>query len=128
MIAAGQRLVLDLRKVSSEDTLSTTRIGREVERAIEALPHTRSREPSPIVFADRLVASPSLTALRELEPRIDNGRVEGWLSKEEEERRAREEGGMELETLVQGSEGGTRSKDKDKDKDRNQDVQISQVA
>lgn len=51
MTATGQRLVLDLRKVSTDDSLSTTRVGREVERAIEALPPSRS--PSPIVFADR---------------------------------------------------------------------------
>ncbi|KAI0832806.1 hypothetical protein BC628DRAFT_1415050 [Trametes gibbosa] len=51
MIVAGQRLVLDLRKVTGEfDGLSTTRVGREVERAIDALP--RSRSPSPIVFVD----------------------------------------------------------------------------
>lgn len=110
MIAAAQRLVLDLRKVSSDDTLSTTRVGREVERAIEAMP--RSREPSPIVFADRVVASPESTALRPLEHRIDVGRVGGWMSKEEEERRAREEGGLELNTLT-GDDGGTRSKDLD---------------
>ncbi|KAI0638558.1 hypothetical protein C8Q77DRAFT_1154181 [Trametes polyzona] len=51
MIVAGQRLVLDLRKVTdAHDGLSTTRVGREVERAIEALGPSRS--PSPIVFVD----------------------------------------------------------------------------
>ncbi|KAI8982753.1 hypothetical protein BD414DRAFT_548706, partial [Trametes punicea] len=50
MIVAGQRLVLDLRKETDHDDLSTTRVGREIERAIEALP--RSRSPSPIVFAE----------------------------------------------------------------------------
>ncbi|KAH9854967.1 hypothetical protein C2E23DRAFT_901880 [Lenzites betulinus] len=49
LIVAGQRLVLDLRKVTdAHDGPSTTRVGREVERAIEALPPSRS--PSPIVF------------------------------------------------------------------------------
>ncbi|RPD66806.1 hypothetical protein L227DRAFT_569020 [Lentinus tigrinus ALCF2SS1-6] len=109
MIVVGQRLVLDLRKVSSDDTLSTTRVGREVERAIEAMPHPRSRESSPIVFADRLAASPESTALRLVENRIDNGRVDGWMSKEEE-RRARQEGGLELETL-RDSDGGTGSRE-----------------
>ncbi|KAI0737698.1 hypothetical protein C8Q80DRAFT_1055307, partial [Daedaleopsis nitida] len=54
VIVAGQRLVLDLRKVSTSDELSTTRVGREVNRAIGALPHTssRARSPSPLVFAD----------------------------------------------------------------------------
>ena len=56
MIVAGQRLVLDLRKVSADDALSTTRVGREVDRAIEALradlSHSPSRSPSPILFAD----------------------------------------------------------------------------
>ncbi|KAM5534441.1 hypothetical protein V8D89_011908 [Ganoderma adspersum] len=55
MIAAGQRLVLDLRKVSSDDALSTTRVGREVDRAIEAM--ASSRSPSPIIFAERSLAS-----------------------------------------------------------------------
>ncbi|PIL37512.1 hypothetical protein GSI_01206 [Ganoderma sinense ZZ0214-1] len=55
MIPAGQRLVLDLRKVSSNDSLSTTRVGREVDRAIEAM--APSRTPSPIVFAERSLAS-----------------------------------------------------------------------
>ena len=55
MIAAGQRLVLDLRKVSSDDSLSTTRVGREVNRAIEAM--APSRSPSPIIFAERSLAS-----------------------------------------------------------------------
>ncbi|KAI0775864.1 hypothetical protein BD413DRAFT_470108, partial [Trametes elegans] len=48
MIVTGQRLVLDLRKVTDDDDVSTTRVGREVERALSALP--RSRSPSPIVF------------------------------------------------------------------------------
>ncbi len=55
MIAAGQRLVLDLRKVSSSDALSTTRVGREIERAIEAM--APSRSPSPIIFAEHSLAS-----------------------------------------------------------------------
>ncbi|KAH9899472.1 hypothetical protein C8Q73DRAFT_322722 [Cubamyces lactineus] len=50
MNVAAQRLVLDLRKETDFDGLSTTRVGREVERAIEALP--RSRSPSPIVFVE----------------------------------------------------------------------------
>lgn len=50
MNVAAQRLVLDLRKDTDFDGLSTTRVGREVERAIEALP--RSRSPSPIVFVE----------------------------------------------------------------------------
>ena len=50
MNVAAQRLVLDLRKDTDFDELSTTRVGREVERAIEALP--RSRSPSPIVFVE----------------------------------------------------------------------------
>lgn len=57
MIVAGQRLVLDLRMVTDEhDGLSTTRVGREVERAIEAL--ARPRSPSPIVFVDRSRSTP----------------------------------------------------------------------
>ena len=56
MLVAGQRLVLDLRKVSADDALSTTRVGREVDRAIEALradlAHSPSRSPSPILFAE----------------------------------------------------------------------------
>ncbi len=107
MIAAAQRLVLDLRKVSSDDTLSTTRVGREVERAIEAMP--RSREPSPIVFADRVIASPESTPL---EHRIDHGHMGGWMSKEDEERWAREEGGLDIE-MLNVSDGGTRCKDSD---------------
>ncbi|KAI0355316.1 hypothetical protein OH77DRAFT_1479766 [Trametes cingulata] len=59
MIVAGQRLVLDLRKVTDHDGLSTTRVGREIERAIEALPRSRSR--SPIVFVDRTACTPSST-------------------------------------------------------------------
>ncbi|KAL1944119.1 hypothetical protein VTO73DRAFT_3304 [Trametes versicolor] len=51
LIVAAQRLVLDLRKVTDEhDEVSTTRVGREVERAVQALP--RSRSASPIVFVD----------------------------------------------------------------------------
>ncbi|CDO69589.1 hypothetical protein BN946_scf184759.g29 [Trametes cinnabarina] len=50
MIVAGQRLVIDLRKETNYDSLSSTRLGREIERAIEALP--RSRSPSPIIFVD----------------------------------------------------------------------------
>ncbi|RDX53728.1 hypothetical protein OH76DRAFT_1144380 [Lentinus brumalis] len=107
MIAAAQRLVLDLRKVSSDDTLSTTRVGREVERAIEAMP--RSREPSPIVFAERVIASPEASPL---EHRVDNGSVGGWMNKEDEERRAREEGGLEM-VMLNGGDGRTRSKDSD---------------
>ncbi|OBZ70481.1 hypothetical protein A0H81_09761 [Grifola frondosa] len=45
---AGQRLVLGLRKIGGLEEVSTTRVGREVERAIDALPPSRS--PSPIVF------------------------------------------------------------------------------
>ncbi|KAL7282681.1 hypothetical protein ACG7TL_004155 [Trametes sanguinea] len=58
MIVAGQRLVLDLRKETDYNSLSTTRLGREIERAIEALPP--SRTPSPIVFVDRAAARSSL--------------------------------------------------------------------
>lgn len=43
--------MLDLRKVTGEhDEVSTTRVGREVERAVQAL--ARSRSGSPIVFVD----------------------------------------------------------------------------
>ena len=67
MIAAGQRLVLDLRKISTDDTLSTTRIGREVERAIEAM--ATARPPSPIVFAERSLTSPvTCTPMRAHDP------------------------------------------------------------
>ena len=37
IIIAGQRLVLDLRRVSRPASLSTTHVGREVDRAIAAL-------------------------------------------------------------------------------------------
>ena len=50
MNVAAQRLVLYLRKETDFEGFSTTRVGREVERAIEALP--RSRSPSPIVFVE----------------------------------------------------------------------------
>ncbi|KAI0677173.1 hypothetical protein C8Q78DRAFT_960801, partial [Trametes maxima] len=56
MIVASQRLVLDLRKVTEHDGLSTTRVGREVERAMGALP--RSRSPSPILFVERSLHTP----------------------------------------------------------------------
>ncbi|KAI0650364.1 hypothetical protein C8Q79DRAFT_381243 [Trametes meyenii] len=56
MIVASQRLVLDLRKVTEHDGLSTTRVGREVERAMDALP--RSRTPSPILFVERSLDTP----------------------------------------------------------------------
>ncbi|KAI9064914.1 hypothetical protein FKP32DRAFT_1675297 [Trametes sanguinea] len=71
MIVAGQRLVLDLRKETDYNSLSTTRLGREIERAIEALP--RSRTPSPIVFVDRgatRCASPQAIAVASQEPYI----------------------------------------------------------
>ena len=50
IIIAGQRLVLDLRRVSRPASLSTTHVGREVDRAIAALREPGA--PSPIVFAD----------------------------------------------------------------------------
>ncbi|KAI0375966.1 hypothetical protein BV20DRAFT_960051 [Pilatotrama ljubarskyi] len=73
MIVAGQRLVLDLRKVTDHDGLSTTRVGREIERAIEALP--RSRSPSPIMFVDRSVgASPATSGVPPHEMPVYDGR------------------------------------------------------
>ena len=37
LIIAGQRLVLDLRRVSGRDAITSTRVGREVDRALAAL-------------------------------------------------------------------------------------------
>ncbi|KAI0737711.1 hypothetical protein C8Q80DRAFT_1294255 [Daedaleopsis nitida] len=52
LISANIRLVLDLRQVSTSDDLSTTRVAREVSRAIRARPLTNtrhhSRGPSPL--------------------------------------------------------------------------------
>ncbi len=61
MVSAGQRLVLDLRKVSSDDALSTTQIRREVSRAVDALRLSRTRSPSPIVFSDPSCTCASLS-------------------------------------------------------------------
>ncbi|EJF62251.1 hypothetical protein DICSQDRAFT_161121 [Dichomitus squalens LYAD-421 SS1] len=87
MISAGQRLVLDLRKISTDDALSTTRIGREVERAIEAMATARS--PSPIVFAERSLASPTThTSIRSHDThppspwktrKVDWGAIRHWV-------------------------------------------------
>ncbi|KAI0758085.1 hypothetical protein C8Q74DRAFT_1390378 [Fomes fomentarius] len=62
MVSAGQRLVLDLRKVSNDDRLSTTHIRREVSRAVDALRLSRTRSPSPIVFSDPSCAWASLSS------------------------------------------------------------------
>ncbi|KAI0682617.1 hypothetical protein C8Q76DRAFT_321864 [Earliella scabrosa] len=110
MLVAGQRLVLDLRKVSADDALSTTRVGREVDRAIEALradlSHSPSRSPSPILFADDAHdgAAPH---------RIDVGRIAPveWGPGDEEEARGavRQLKGetLEIETLRrEGSPSG----------------------
>lgn len=71
IIIAGQRLVLDLRRVSGRGTLTTTRVGREVDRAFAALrgafrTHAAGeaprapRPPSSIRFAH---SDPDLSAL-----------------------------------------------------------------
>ncbi|KAI0737710.1 hypothetical protein C8Q80DRAFT_299398 [Daedaleopsis nitida] len=54
MLCANIRLVLDLRQVSTSDDLSTTRVAREVSRAIRALPltNTRHHSRSPIPLVD----------------------------------------------------------------------------
>lgn len=92
LISANLRLVLDLRQVSRSDDLSTTRVGREVDRAIRALPHThprRSRSRSTLVFADEdesewPTSSDSAGEPGPSSPRradVESGVVLGWKGK-----------------------------------------------